>query len=102
MGTKIHVNIRTFASLRESLPSQFTLALGEGSSIKDLFQEIFAEYPEAKKQIKENTGNDFYSNYIILKNGRNITHINKEDTILEEDDTISIFPPIGGGVLPLR
>ena len=37
------------------------------------------------------------SGTIILLNGRNIFHLNKLDTVVNDGDNIDIFPPGGGG-----
>ena len=34
---------------------------------------------------------------IILVNGKNVHHLDKLDTIIEDGDEIDIFPPGGGG-----
>ena len=34
---------------------------------------------------------------IILINGKNILHMEKLDTIVKDNDTVSLFPPGGGG-----
>jgi len=34
---------------------------------------------------------------IILLNGRNICHLDGKDTLLTENDTVSIFPVVAGG-----
>ncbi|WP_165845068.1 MoaD/ThiS family protein [Candidatus Cryosericum terrychapinii] len=35
--------------------------------------------------------------YIYLLNGKSIEFLGKEDALLKDGDTISLFPPIGGG-----
>ena len=37
------------------------------------------------------------SGTIILLNGRNVFHLNKLETIVNNGDSIDIFPPGGGG-----
>lgn len=96
----IHIKVRVFATLRKYLPAEFTLKIQKGSEVGKLFNLIFNRFPEAEEPITSETEGDPYSRYILLKNGRNVVHLEKKKTILEEGDTISIFPPIGGGEVP--
>lgn len=91
MGEKIDVKVKTYANLRDILPSKFTISL-DRSLIEDLLSKLYEKYPKAKERIEGSL-----SSYIILKNGRNIVHLKKKRTRLENGDIISIFPPIGGG-----
>lgn len=91
MRDKIEVKVKTYANLRAILPSQFSIKIKE-STIRGLLHKLYEKYPKAKKRIEGS-----FSSYIILKNGRNIVHLEKKRTHLERGDTVSIFPPIGGG-----
>jgi molybdopterin synthase sulfur carrier subunit len=42
-------------------------------------------------------GNEISSEIIILINGRNIVHLQGIDTVLSNEDEISIFPVVAGG-----
>ena len=35
--------------------------------------------------------------YIYMLNGRSVEFLGKEDALLKDGDTLSLFPPIGGG-----
>lgn len=51
----------------------------------DLIKELFEENGTLKKAV------------VVLVNGRNILHIKGINTELKDGDTVSIFPPVGGG-----
>ena len=42
-------------------------------------------------------GSDIGEDTIILVNGRNVVHLDGKDTVLTEDDVVSIFPVVAGG-----
>ncbi|MHA1330631.1 MAG: MoaD/ThiS family protein [Candidatus Hodarchaeales archaeon] len=79
------VEVRLFATLRKygppklSIGESFNIDLEENASIKDLITHLGMEVEEAK---------------IVMVNG-----IGKSDYSykLKSNDTVSIFPPVGGG-----
>lgn len=79
-NNKIEVTVKFFAMLREYGPAKETISIPENSMIKVLFKK----YRIPKKAWRT----------IIIVNGR--PHKDLE-TILKNGDTVSIFPPIGGG-----
>ena len=56
---------------------------------KILKKDLKSELLENDREIKHGT--------IILLNGKNILHIDKLNTLIKDNDTVSIFPPAGGG-----
>lgn len=76
----ISVTVKFFATLREYGPDKEVLTIAKNSKIKLLFDKY--NIPKNERRA------------IILVNGR--PHKN-QNTILEDGDIISIFPPIGGG-----
>lgn len=72
------INVRLFATLREGRGKEVILDLEEGAAAQKVIDLL--EIPE--KEVS-----------IFLVNGRN----GERDQVLEEGDTVSIFPPIGGG-----
>lgn len=62
---------------------------------------------EALKLCQQQTGKNFLhklfdnshlkTGTIILINGKNIMHLEREKTVVHKDDRIDIFPPGGGG-----
>lgn len=74
----INVKVRLFANLRENRDKEMMIELGEGSTIKDIIEILNISREDAA---------------ILLVNGLGA----ELDKILEDKDTVSIFPPIGGG-----
>ena len=74
----INVKVRLFANLRENRDKEMMIELGEDSTIKDIIEILNISREDAA---------------ILLVNGLGA----ELDKILEDNDTVSIFPPIGGG-----
>ena len=79
-NNKINVTVKFFAMLREYGPTKETISVPENSTIKLLFK---------RSQIPKEAWRT-----IIIVNGR--PHKDLE-TVLNDGDIVSIFPPIGGG-----
>jgi len=79
-NNKIKVTVKFFAMLREYGPAKETINVPENSKIKILFKRY---------QIPKDAWRT-----IIIVNGR--PHKDLE-TVLNDGDIVSIFPPIGGG-----
>lgn len=74
----MQVKVKLFASLRENREKEGLFDLKQGATPKDVVE--YLNIPE--KEIA-----------LILINGR----YQKMDTILQDNDTLSLFPPVGGG-----
>lgn len=79
-NNKINVTVKFFAMLREYGPTKETISVPENSAIKLLFKR----YQIPKEAWRT----------IIIVNGR--PHKDLE-TVINDGDIVSIFPPIGGG-----
>ena len=79
-NNKINVTVKFFAMLREYGPTKEAISVPENSPIKLLFKR----YQIPKEAWRT----------IIIVNGR--PHKDLE-TVINDGDIVSIFPPIGGG-----
>jgi MoaD family protein len=94
------ITIRSFLTMRDVLGGQSALELEVGSitliellhKLSDMFGEPFSQ------MVFDKTGKDLNQHIRILINGRHYSHIpQKLNTLLQESDEISLFPPIMGG-----
>ncbi len=74
----MQIKVRLFATLREGRGKELSKDYPEGISPGGVIQDL--EIPEEEVAI-------------LLVNGRD----GRLDQVLEEGDTVSIFPPVGGG-----
>ena len=52
---------------------------------------------QMRKKLFTKDGDEIGEDAIVLLNGRNIMHLDGKDTLLQESDTVSIFPMVAGG-----
>jgi molybdopterin synthase sulfur carrier subunit len=90
--------VKYYATLRQVVGSRQTeFPLPQGGTLRLLVEEMVKRYPGLKKEIIDPEGG-LYSHIHIYINGRDSTLLDGSlDTVLEPDDTVSIFPPVGGG-----
>ena len=68
-----------------------------GINVHQLVDVIISRFPALQRELLDANGN-LYSHVHIFVNGRD-TYIleNGLDTMIQADDTLHIFPPVGGG-----
>ncbi|ASJ00189.1 MoaD/ThiS family protein [Thermococcus gorgonarius] len=80
--------VKLFATLIE-FTGKRKLEINGPKTVGELLEELDRMFPGFKKELEQG--------YIILVNGKNIEHLQGLDTPLSDEDTVSIFPPAGGG-----
>lgn len=71
--------------------------LPQGSTLRQLIVEIVHRYPPLLQELLDNDG-ELNRHVQIFVNGRNAPFLeNGLDTILFPEDTVSLFPAVGGG-----
>ncbi|HHW91111.1 MAG TPA: MoaD/ThiS family protein [Firmicutes bacterium] len=89
MKVKFFAHIRDCAGVREDTV-QFSGTVGE------LLLYLSNKYGNTFRGAVL-AGNQVSDRVIILVNGRNIVHLDGVDTVLDEEDEVSIFPVVAGG-----
>ena len=90
--------VNYYATLRQVVGvRQVDFILPQGGTLRHLVEEMVKRYPGLKREMLDRNGN-LQSHIHIFVNGRDSTFLDGSlEYILGEDDTISIFPPVGGG-----
>ena len=93
----MELELRFFATFREAV-GQKTLTREYDSdemTVRDVLQELEAEYDDLAGAILED--GEIQDMLTVLKNGRGVAHGDGADTVLEDGDTLAVFPPVAGG-----
>ncbi len=90
--------VNYYATLRQVVGvRQVEFILPQGGTLQQLIEEMVKRYPGLKREMLDRNGN-LQSHIHIFVNGRDSTFLDGSlESILGEHDTISIFPPVGGG-----
>jgi molybdopterin synthase sulfur carrier subunit len=90
------VHIRAFANFRDILGKDLNVELKDGSTVKDLLDELIVPRESLKSAVYDDSGK--VREYVILmKNRKNIDNLAGLDTKLSEGDDVTILPPVAGG-----
>ena len=93
----MNLELRFFATFREAVGEKTRYReYPDGTPVGEVLADLEADYPDLEGNLLDEEGaiRDMLS---ILKNGRDVAHIDGTDTTLSEGDTLSIFPPVAGG-----
>ncbi|MCD6276197.1 MAG: MoaD family protein [Thermoplasmata archaeon] len=81
--------VKFFATLRD-ITGVREINVEGVKNIKELLEILYSRYGERFRKEMERKN-------MILVNGRNVLDLQGYETKIEEEDEISIFPPVGGG-----
>lgn len=92
------MKVNFYATLRP-IAGQKTVdvALPPQATARDLIDAVVTAYPAMRAELLD-ANNEFASHMKFFINGREAIYLeNKMNTILQTEDRIDIFPPVGGG-----
>jgi len=68
-----------------------------GMTVGDLVNQIVQAYPAMRRELLDQNGR-LYGHVHVLVNGRDAPYLEQAlDTPLDPDDTVNVFPSVGGG-----
>jgi molybdopterin synthase sulfur carrier subunit len=93
----MELELRFFATFREAV-GQKTLEreFEDGATVGEVLLTLESAYTGLEDDLVDDAG-DLQPNLNILKNGREVLHMEGTETVLEDGDTLSVFPPVAGG-----
>jgi molybdopterin synthase sulfur carrier subunit len=95
------MRIRAYATLRDLLgASKFDMPLDAAFAapvtVGQVLQRLVEAHPALAAKLWADDGH--LTGYItVLLNGRSVEYLHGMETPLADDDTLSLFPPVGGG-----
>jgi len=76
--------------------STIDLALPGPADIRHVLDRLVEDYPALAGKLWDAAGN--WSGFVtVLRNGRSVEYLQGLETPVQDDDNISLFPPVGGG-----
>lgn len=92
----MRLTLRFFATFREAVGrKEVEYGFPDDYDVGDVLRDLEAEHEGLEGQLLEDGGIRPQIN--VLKNGREVIHMDGLDTELDEGDTLSVFPPVAGG-----
>jgi len=91
----MELDLRFFASFRESV-GQKTISreYEDVADVGDVLRALSAEFPDMELFAEDGTPREFIT---IMKDGKDVTHMDGLETEIEDGTTLSVFPPVAGG-----
>ncbi len=92
------MKVNFYATLRQ-IVGQKTIEFDvpPGCSIGFLIQQMVGRYPDLGRALLDKEG-QLARHVHVFVNGRDVPYLECQmDTVLKDDDTISVFPAVGGG-----
>jgi len=91
------MQIRAYATLRDIMGrSTIEMAVGAGTTAGQVLARLSAGHPGLREKLWDADG-QLTGFVTVLLNGRALEYLNGLDTLVADDDTMSLFPPVGGG-----
>jgi molybdopterin synthase sulfur carrier subunit len=91
------MRIRTYATLRDVMGvSAIDLPLAERTTIGHVLRRLIESYPALGPKLWD-AGGAPTGFVTVLLNGRSVEYLQGQETMVANEDTVSLFPPVGGG-----
>ena len=93
----IALELRFFANFREAVGQKsIEREFEAGSTVGDVLAALESEFSDLAGDVLDESS-DIKPQLSVLKNGREVVHIEGTDTDMADGDTLSVFPPVAGG-----
>jgi molybdopterin synthase sulfur carrier subunit len=92
----MELELRFFATFRTAV-GQKTIhrEYPDGATVGDVLASLEEEFEGLAGELLED--GEIRDQLSVLKNGREVLHMEEVDTVMEDGDRLSVFPPVAGG-----
>ncbi len=91
------MKINFYATLRPVVGGKTVELPATGMTVQGMIEALLARYPDLRPQLCDANG-ALYPHIHIFINGRDAQYLeNGLRSVLGPEDTVNIFPPVGGG-----
>ncbi|HEX9029134.1 MAG TPA: ubiquitin-like small modifier protein 1 [Anaerolineales bacterium] len=92
------MQVNFYATLRQTVGAKSVdFPLPSGTTVRQLVAEMIRCYPALQKELMDENG-EFYQHVHFFIKGRDATFLdNGFDTPIDANETVGVFPAIGGG-----
>jgi molybdopterin synthase sulfur carrier subunit len=91
------LELRFFATFREAVgQKELRRAFEVDATVGGVLEGIETEFPELGGELLDADG-EIQPQLSVLKNGREVVHLDGPETELADGDRVSVFPPVAGG-----
>lgn len=92
----MELELRFFATFREAVGTKtLPYAAADGATVGEILRELEAEYADLEGRLI--VDGDLAPHINVLKNGREVLHLDGLETPLADGDRLAVFPPVAGG-----
>ena len=92
-----NVELRFFATFRAAVGRKTVERSFDGEvTVGDVLAALESEFPELAGEILDGDGT-IRPQLSVLKNGREVVHLEGVATPVSDGDRVSVFPPVAGG-----
>ena len=91
------MKVKIYATLREMLGvKSIDMMLSEPTPVRRVLQSVVDGYPALRSKLWNSDGT--LTGYVtVLLGGKSIEYLDGLESMVEDSDTMSLFPPVGGG-----
>jgi molybdopterin synthase sulfur carrier subunit len=95
-NTPVELELRLFATFREAAGGKtLTRNFEQGVTVREVLTVLESEFGGLSGQLLD--GDEIQPQLNVLKNGREVLHLDGLDEELADGDRLSLFPPVAGG-----
>ena len=93
----MEIELRFFATFRAAVGSKtISRSFDDGADVGTVLRALETEFDGLEGEILDDAG-ELLPQLSVLKNGREVVHMDGLTTTLADGDAVSVFPPVAGG-----